>query len=452
MKKLSLVLFVASMVFGFANRADAVVVDSAAARVCLKGKASGDDWNPNTSPHCVCGSGAGEKERVNLMVPGPKFKNLVGKYGDYSDRCATVEEIKKSPKPEVKKAEAPAPAPSVKFGAMLTPGDANEVKGGATVKQSLIVTSGSKLVDRFVVSCSACNVNNENPLIVSKPLIPDTGYVFNLTPANPEVATTANFIVKVIAKNGAELGTFTASVGWSGKTPPPPVDSPAKIACEAPGSDGTFVKATGRCLCLGDTEEKNGVCVKKTAASATETKTIVGRDGSSRLHLRIDGFGGYARSDQFKTPFFGLALGLSFDFLRYLSGYVEGGFQFPGATRTDSQNKPVLLADGSTDKRTNSIMLEAGLEYVAAEYVMLTGGVLIQALGVTAGQSNPVHLAVAGKFGVKIIAYSVPTLRLAIGPSLIMGVESRGNTPANMWFGGLLNVTAEVWNIIPYGK
>lgn len=473
MKKsiVALVLVFASAFFATDVNAEP---NKAEVKQCLA--SGGTGWNENVVPHCVCPA-----SHFNVRKPG-KFLRYVK---DYLDDCESLDPTKWSDRMKKpvggKIEEKPAAVSTSPFMAKLTPVTSGEtpLPAGTQAETALMITStGPRGLASISYSCEGCLVNNTKAGIDNKPRPGSQAINYIVTPSG-NIATKggkAILVVEVLEKGSPAPTKFEFTAEWAAKEEP---QSPCKKSggtdapnshCYCPGDD-LMESATAPYVCVP--KPKVSACVKsggedlpasdckcdpekKLHKSATAPfvceadKARDGRDGSSRLHLRIDPFAGYAKSDDFRTPIFGLALGVSFDFLTNLSGYVEGGMQFPGATRTDSANRPVLLSDGSKDKRSNSLMVEAGVEFQAAKYVMLSGGILFQALGVTAGQTNPVHSTLSAKFGVKVVAVQDPSFRLAIGPSVIMGVESRGNTPANFWFGGLLNVTMEVWNIVPW--
>lgn len=415
-------LIIGSVVLATASSANAIIVDPAAARVCLNGKPAGDEWNPNTSPHCVCGSGAGETERVNLMFPGPKYKDLVRKYGDTRDRCATVSEIKRGPKPEGnKKPDAPPPPPA-KFAAMLTPGDKNDVKGGDTVKEALVVTSNGKLAAKFVASCSACLVNNENPLIVNNPQIPETGYVFNLTPTNPETALTATFNVKVIDKKGNELGSYSASVGWLAKAPPPPPPPPAPTACVASGGTDTVSRTTGMigCSCIGEglmEDPIRHICVPKPIPPPAK-KIVEG----TIVHPYAELLGGYGHSKSFHSDNYGLGVGAGFDASSYLRIFGGAGLELIGGTKLDANRQPVVLANGNVDKRRSSAFFILGLQLRPIEMLGINVGVVRQMRGTTGGVVNALSVTTGGSVGASVLL-PIDGATFDLGADLLVGAH-----------------------------
>lgn len=412
---------------------------------------SGGQWRPFSGvPQCDCSR---RSDLFPLLAPGSD-KTLIAirnRAKVTKDVCEnrkienTSTNIDKG-KEKSKSEKTDAPPPPAKFGAMLSPGDMNDVKGGEVVKQKLVVTSNSKLVAKFVASCSTCNVNNESPLIVGNPQIPEAGYVFNLAQTNPETASTATFVVRVFDKKGNEIGSFNASIGWLAKAPvvaPTPPPAPAPSPCvKSRGLDTVTLTGEKGCACLAENGIErmavNGVCVDKPKA------VVVEEDEEGQLHFYTKLNAGYGGSSSFRTPFYGLIVGLSLDLHRMVKAYGGAGFSLPGAKLDATQDRAAM-------DRGYSSNFEAGLMFLPIPEIELKGGVWYRATGLD-GASSPIRNLIAATVGV---GYSPPIsgMRLSVGPEFYLGgADKQGGISAKAFFGGGIAVTFEFFNEPNRGK
>lgn len=465
------------VILAFASSANAVIVDSAAARVCLKGRAFGDSWDPNTSPHCVCGQGVGDKERVNLSVPGPKYKYAVAKYGDYRDRCAAVYEIKKAkPAPAPKRAPrivVPPPTCTMSSQSIEAPADG---EGSNT----LICTGDVRRITKVVVTCNNCSASREE-----KALPGSDSYTSNIIVTGKPGVSDSQVDVTVLGKRGLNIPrAFT--VVWKlspcvfsggtqagntclcpdGKKPaknraglPICVEkTPAEVACEA--TNGEMVN--GVCTCPkgkepGKDASGNAICVTPKKAPV-KTKVVKGEKGdpgnpgtsaSSRIHLLIEPKCLLVKSSSWKTSECFMSVGLTGDITDRLKAYVTVGLGTPGATLTDSAGTPVLKSNSDPDKRKLSVLIEGGTRIQLYKVLATRVGVFRRMDGETNGFSNPVHATTGGLLGLDV-SFRAEGHTFGFGLAGTCGSHTKGTMPSDTECGVMFNAFFEGWTGAKY--
>ena len=447
--KIALIAAFAALVLISASSARAIVVDPAGARLCqgLPSAPTGDKFEPNTSPHCVCAkTGQGDQERVNLQVPGTAaLVRAVAKYGDFRDRCATVSEIKKGPKPESKKeksAETPKAVIPVKFMASLEPGDlANKQLPGAKVAEHLNVLTGASQIVQIRWSCDNCLANGKAYNIDNMVRAPKGtfDYPVDMVPADPIAGGRGQLALHVFDKANIDH-PYTATVEWEPKAPPPPPTSPEELICK--GSGGTWIAETHTCVCLNDFVLRNGVCVTKPLPPPPPPVKVV--DKGTDIHPLVETLCGYGWSSSFRSGNCYVGPGLWLNIAPYFDFYGMVGVGTPGATRVYTDGSPVLKSDGTPDNRHLSLVIQSGFMAHLA-WLGANVGVVRQNRGLINSVTSPTQEATSVSIGAKVLLpYDGGMFML--GPDLLVGRSQLGALDPDTEVGFTLRATWVPWN------
>ncbi len=445
-------LIIGFMVLVTAGSANAIVVDPAAAGLCQGSPSAptGDRFVPNASPHCVCKSGQGDQERVNLQVPGTAaLVKAVAQYGDFRDRCATVSEIKKSQKPEAKK-EKPVetvkptkPVAPVKFRASLEPGDVAVIqKAGVKIGEHLNVSSGASQIVQIRWSCDNCLANGKD-YFTDNAVRTGRGpfdYSVELAPADPVAGGRGKFTLHVADKSG-EDHQFSAAVEWEPKAPPAPVVPVLSACVKSNGIDGP----NGTCVCLGDLELVPGqnICRPKPVPAPAPK---VAEETGTYFHPYVGGMYGYGSSKSLKGSNGYFNVGLGIDIQPWLLGKIGVGTGGPGATRTYTDGTPVILANGNTDKRPSSFVADASLMF-HLDWWGFDLGYMRQARGTPNwfNPTSPADVTSSVFFGPKVI-WQLNQIAFVFGPDLLLGAHTMGSMGANFEKGIIVSVNVMAFN------
>ena len=438
----AIVLTAVSMILGLASRADAIVVDPAYARECLKGKSLGDDWNPNTSPHCVCGQGEGDNKRINLSKPGTAdVSRAVAKYGDFRDRCASLSEIKRAPKPEGKKEKSVPPPTPANIVAQLIP-DSLTHDSASPASITLLVTSGAKEIAQVIMTCDeGCKVNGKT-VDVGLPLFMKgkPSQTITLTSSGKDNGTVS---VQFNTKSGKTVPVqpLEATVQWTTKAPPPPPTSPEKLICE--GSGGTWIAETRTCVCMNDFVLRNGVCVPKPLPPPPPPPAKVVDKGTD-IHPLVETLCGYGRSSSFHSGNCYIGPGLWLNITPYFDFYGMVGVGTPGATRVYTDGSPVLKSDGTPDNRHLSLVIQSGFMAHLA-WLGVNAGIVRQNRGLINSVTSPTQEATSVSLGVKVLLPYDGGM-FTLGPDLLVGRSQLGALDPDTEVGFTLRATWVPWN------
>jgi len=448
MRKTAVAMF-GFIILAYASNANAIPVDSATARLCKQGSAFGDDWDPNTSPHCVCGKGEGDKERVNLSFPGQKYKNMVAKYGDYRDRCAMVSEIKHAPKVDKPKAEdkpkiaPPVPPPSCSLAQSQIDAKANE-----PALNMLICTGAVSRINKIIASCDNCKAPDEEKVKLSKA---DDSYNYRVkVTAEPGIKSSL-VSVNVVGKSMNSQLTYKVSWEISACAKQPSGGTDANGTCLCPAGKHVTLNSDGQPICEKD-EPKAVEPPKPAPVKVVEVKQVPvkgekgepGASAPSRIHPLVQPECLYAKSKIFHTRECMLGLGLTADILQYLKWYGIVSLGAPGATRTDSDAQPIILANGKPDKRNYSGKVESGLMLQLIGPLGARAGIFRRMDGLTDGLVNPVYVTTGGLIGLDF-TFQVDKHSLGFGIDGGCGSQQKGSMGSHSECSVGLNLRFEAW-------
>jgi len=338
-------------------------------------------------------------------------------------------------KPEKPVAAAPVPPPtcSAKHGSIRVKSDevaSNDVECNGP---------GVSSIERMSVTCNNCNPPESKNITVAKKLRTHTETVSVRYSDSDQSASvvTANIFT---AKEKIEVQW---EIIWVQKKAPTPVDSPAKIACEGPPSYGKWSPETQTCACFGNRVLVNGVCVDKVVPPPAPVKKYV--EGTI-VHPYVEALGSYGYSKSFHSDNYGLGVGAGFDASSYLRIFGGAGLELQGGTKLDANKKPVVLADGSVDKRSTSAYFILGLQIRPIDLLGINVGVVRQMRGTTGGIVNALSVTTGGSLGASVLL-PIDGATFDLGADFLVGTHQFQSFAADAEFGVI--VRARVWFFNP---
>jgi len=429
MRKIIVTVF-ASVLFLAATKAHAFTVDPNI-QAC-KDSAPGARWEDSRpSPKCICPLAT----HYNLSAPDEKVRKPVFKAVDrceFRDPAKRHVDNKPKEKAEAKTvAVAPVPPPvcSAKLGTVKSRTDepaSNDIECNGAVSQ----------IERMSVSCNNCKPPKSKDITVAKKLKTWTETV-DVKYVDSEQKSSVVTVTFFTSKSSVEA---QYEVVWLSKAPPAPVDPPEKIACE--NSTGIWSKETQSCVCIGRTLV-NGICVYKPVPLPPPAKKYV-MDGTI-VHPYAELLGGYGYSKSFHSDNYGLGVGAGFDASNYLRIFGGLGLELQGGTKLDADRKPVRLADGSVDKRSNSAYFIFGVQYRPIEMLGINAGVVRQMRGTTGGITNPLSVTTSGSLGASVLL-PVDGATFDLGADFLVGAHQLQSFAPDAEAGFLLRVRCWFFN------
>jgi hypothetical protein len=394
-----------------------------------KDSAQGARWDEaRPTPKCVCPA-----THFNLTEPDPVAKKAVTRA---VDRCEWRDINKRAnankPKEKVEKtAPPPAPTPLPLCSA------AQEVVTAANDEAVNDITCtgvGVKNINRVTGSCDNCRAPRADNVIG-----PKTGlYVYQARVGSVTKVEKSHVTVTFLTSKDQPIAV-DFWVKWAPPTPPVPVDSPAKIACVSPPSYGDWSKENNTCSCLGANRVLvNGVCVDKVVILPAKKFVVEG----TIVHPYVEAIGTYDYTSSFHSDNYGLGIGAGFDASHRITIFGGTGLELIGGTKLDANRKPVVLSDGSVDKRSTSAYFALGLQIRPIEMLGINVGVFRQMHGTTGGITNPLCVTTSGSLGASVLL-PIDGATFDLGADLLVGAQQFQSFATGAGVGG--TIRAKVW-------
>jgi hypothetical protein len=400
-----------------------------------KDSAQGARWDElRPTPKCVCPA-----THFNLTEPDPVAKKAVTRA---VDRCEwrDINKRANANKPKVK-AEQPKPVVVAPVPLPLC-SPAQEVvtaTNDEAINDITCTGAGVKNINRVTGSCDNCRAPRADNVIG-----PKTGlYVYQARVGSVTRVEKSHITVTFLTNKDQPIAV-DFWVKWTPPVPPAPVDSPEKIACESRPSYGKWIPGTPpTCLCIGDKVLVNGVCVDKVVPPPAPVKKYV--EGTI-VHPYVEALGSYGYSKSFHSDNYGLGVGAGFDASSYLRIFGGAGLELQGGTKLDANKKPVVLADGSVDKRSTSAYFILGLQIRPIDLLGINVGVVRQMRGTTGGIVNALSVTTGGSLGASVLL-PIDGATFDLGADFLVGTHQFQSFAADAEFGVI--VRARVWFFNP---
>ena len=420
----------ASVLLLASAKANAFIVDPNI-QAC-KDSAQGARWDETRpTPKCVCPA-----THFNLTEPDPVAKKAVTRavdrceWRDINKRASANKPKEKAEAKPVAAAPVPPPVCSAKLGTV-------NAKTDETASNDIECNGNVSLIERMSVSCNNCKPPRSKDITVAKKLKTWTETV-DVKYMNSEQKSSV-VTVTFFTPTGSVEAQY--EVVWVSKAPPAPVVSPEQIACEKPPSNGTWSKETQSCVCIGR-DLVNGVCVDKVVALPAKKFVVEG----TIVHPYVEAIGTYGYSSSFHSDNYGLGVGAGFDASNRITIFGGTGLELIGGTKLDANRKPVVLSDGSVDKRSTSAYFDLGLQIRPIEMLGINVGLLRQMRGTTGGITNPLCVTTSGSLGASVLL-PIDGATFDLGADFLVGAQQFQSFALHAEVGGLLRV--RVWFFNP---